>query len=93
MVNNILIARLMGVNVVTLDEIRANRNPIFSNADGYTLEELKYHTSWDWLIPVIEEIDHLQEGAIQSIEEALYTRHLGDTYKAVVAFLLSTEHK
>jgi hypothetical protein len=93
MVNNILIAEFMGVNVVTLDEIRANRNPIFSNADGYTVDELKYHSDWNWLMQVIENIDHLQPEPIKGIEDALATRHLGDTYKAVVAFLLSTEHK
>ena len=46
-----------------------------------------YHTSWDWLMPVIEQIDHLQRERIQSIEDALSTRCLGDVYNAVVEFI------
>ena len=46
-----------------------------------------YDTSWDWLMPVIESIDHLQHEPIQGIEDALATRHIGDAYKAVVEFI------
>ena len=55
--NNKLIAEFMGVNVITIDDIRANKNPIQSSADGYLKEDLEYHTSWDWLMPVIEKIE------------------------------------
>ena len=46
-----------------------------------------YNNSWDWLMPVIEEIDHLQRERIQSIEDALSTRCIGDVYNAVVEFI------
>jgi hypothetical protein len=46
-----------------------------------------YDTSWDWLMPVIEQIDHLQHEPIQGIEDALATRCIGDTYNAVVEFI------
>ena len=49
--------------------------------------EMKFHTSWDWLMPVIENIDHLQYESVKGIEDALSTRHIGDTHKAVVEFL------
>tara|TARA_R110000822_G_scaffold5266_6_gene22604 strand:+ start:3263 stop:3778 length:516 start_codon:yes stop_codon:yes gene_type:complete len=84
---SILIAEFMGVNVVTLDQIRANRNPIFSNADGYTVDELKYHSDWNWLMQVIESIDHLQPEPIKGIEDALATREIGGVYDAVVDFI------
>jgi hypothetical protein len=48
---------------------------------------LEYHLSWDWLMPVIEEIDHLQFEPIESIEKALFTRSIRDTHKAVVEFI------
>ena len=51
------------------------------------VHEMKFHTSWDWLMPVIEEIDHLQYESIDSIENALATRSIKDTYKAVVEFI------
>jgi len=50
-------------------------------------EEPQYHVSWDWLIPVIENIDHLQYARVKGIEDALSTRHIGDTHKAVVEFI------
>ena len=53
----------------------------------YTLGEMRYHTSWDWLMPVIESIDHLQHEPVQGIEDALSTRFIGDVYKAVVEFI------
>ncbi len=46
-----------------------------------------YSKSWDWLMPVIEEIDHLQHEPVQSIEDALATRCIEDTYNAVVEFI------
>tara|TARA_R110001632_G_scaffold178172_1_gene297900 strand:+ start:54 stop:317 length:264 start_codon:yes stop_codon:yes gene_type:complete len=49
--------------------------------------ELRYHNSWDWLMPVIEEIDHTTFETVQSVEDALSTRHLTTTYRAVVKFI------
>ena len=67
-----------------------NNNKIiakFMNVE-YTGTRVKdYDTSWDWLMPVIENIDHLQHEPIISIEQALATRSIDDTYKAVVEFI------
>lgn len=49
---------------------------------------LKYHISWNWLMPVIEEIDHLNHEPIDTIEKALSTRSVKDTHKAVVEFIV-----
>ena len=73
--NNKLIAEFMGVDYVDIDTYLENN------------KELQYHTSWDWLMPVIEEIDHLQHEPVQSIEDALATRCIEDTYNAVVEFI------
>ena len=59
--NNKLIAKFMGVNVITLDDVRKNKNPYFSSADGYLEDEMRYHTSWDWLMPVVEKIESLRD--------------------------------
>ena len=50
-------------------------------------EEMRFHDSWDWLMPVIEEIDHTSYEPIESIEGALATRCLKDTYKAVAEYV------
>jgi len=67
-----------------------NDNKLIAEFMGaeYTGTRVKdYDTSWDWLMPVIEEIDHLQRERIQSIEDALSTRCIGDVYNAVVEFI------
>ena len=57
MKNNKLIAEFMEINVVTIDDVRKNKNPYISSADGYLEDDLKYHCSWDWLMPVVEKIE------------------------------------
>ena len=57
MKHNELIAEFMEINVVTLDNVRKNKNPYISSADGYLVDDLKYHCSWDWLMPVVEKIE------------------------------------
>ena len=100
--DNKLIAEFMGLyDEISLDSIAGNIHswsdaPFFyitedskeKVMEGIT-EYSKYHTSWDWLMPVIEEIDHLQRERIQSIEDALSTRCIGDVYNAVVEFIKS----
>ena len=60
--SNILIAEFMGVKTITIDKLKSilkqNREDGFiSTPQAYTLDELKYHTSWDWLMPVVEKIE------------------------------------
>jgi hypothetical protein len=90
--NNKLIAKFMNVNIVTLDDIRANKDPYISSADGYTEEELKYDTSWDWLMSVIEEIWHsdiedVTDNDISNIAESLGDAQIDGVYEAVVEFI------
>jgi hypothetical protein len=91
MKNNKVIAEFMGVNVITLDDVRKNKNPYFSSADGYLEDDLKYHTSWDWLIPVVDKCfqygelhNSYREQIIASLSGVI---DIEDTYKAVVEFI------
>ena len=62
--------------------------PKYVTGHGKAYNKYKnYSKSWDWLMPVIEEIDHLQHEPVQSIEDALATRCIEDTYNAVVEFI------
>ncbi len=100
--NNKLIAEFMGgvisnvSNLINLPQNRGEANvhsvkgsEILPNGTYsiHRLNELKYHTSWDWLMPVIENIDHLQHEPLTSIQKALSTRSIENTYKAVVGFI------
>ena len=59
----------------------------------YSVDELKYHTSWDWLMPVVqkcyneesEEMNNL--GATADISMYLTDVDISGTYKAVVVFI------
>ena len=62
MENNKLIAEFMSIEVkdddAYLDEVKAMRKSgIHIDFNGYTTSELKYHTSWDWLMPVLKKIN------------------------------------
>ena len=78
--SNKLIAEFMGLVVSNREDYHSS---LHTNVDA----DLKYHTSWDWLMPVVEEIDHLQFEEVVEIETGLKMRSLSATYNAVVEFI------
>jgi len=90
--DNKLIAEFMGLSIKEGVCYYTDVDDMFPM--GIEVEEpyLPYDKSWDWLMPVIEQIDHLQRERIQSIEDALSTRCLGDVYNAVVEFIKEWPH-
>jgi len=100
--NNRLIAEFMGVKPTILgDEITYEMYGIIDCIkDGldeqhfFLEEELMFHDSWDWLIPVIikckESIDYCSDNALayHNIEDEMLSQlSIEDTYKAVVEFI------
>ena len=89
--NNKLIAEFMGAEPLYLIEsVEYEMYEVFDFIEYGVLtmdDKLKFHTSWDWLMPVVEEIDHQQYEAIDSIEYAIATRSLKNTYQAVVEYI------
>ena len=58
----------------------------------FTVEELKYHKEWRWLMPVVKKIlydSYTLEGValMKKVQEALITCELNKTYEAVINFL------
>lgn len=94
MKDNKLIAEFMGINLVTEDDIRANKNPTISSYEGYLEEDLEYHSSWDWLMPVVDKCFdiHLEHSDDLSflLNDALLTTNIDEVYKAVVNFIKRT---
>jgi len=48
---------------------------------------LKYHSSWDWLMPVVEKIESVNEGVPQQLLNVSLFSYIEDVYNAVVEFI------
>ena len=52
------------------------------------LDEMRYHASWDWLMPVVQKCYKIDnEEGFNNLVDAVSTLNLNDTYKAVVEFI------
>ena len=78
MKDNKLIAEFMGVDYVDIDTNLENN------------KELQYHTSWDWLMPVVEScferLDDRDHSA-DEIKRQLLVCNMSGVYDAVVEFI------
>ena len=89
--NNKLIAEFMGAE---LDEGISYGSRVgdyfFSDGSFCRRDELKYHTSWDWLMPVVQKCFDTQqpsEGQHYFINESLLTMDIEVVYDRVVEFI------
>ena len=100
--DNELIAEFMGLLVFpNTEEMQAY--PLDKLIEWVYPYQIKYYESWDWLMPVVEKIDNLNDGKyIVTIEpmitiisnmgeapivEIPFSNRLQNTYKAVVEFI------
>jgi len=102
MKDNKLIAEFMGVHdEISLDSIAGNIHS-WSDAPFFYITEdskekvmegitkySKYHTSWDWLMPVVQKCYKTESHYVpfDNLVDAVSTLDLGGTYKAVVEFI------
>lgn len=83
MKDNKLIAEFMGISI--------DRELAYIEDEGSPLEEvmpvnnLNYHTSWDWLMPVIDKC--YQEHMSKHIADVVMTCDIDKAYQAVVEFI------
>ena len=94
--DNKLIAEFMGVKPTILgDEITYEMyGAIDCIEDGldeqhfFLEEELMFHTSWDWLMPVVQKCYKIDnEEGFDSLVDAVSTLDLDGTYNAVIEFI------
>ena len=87
MKDNKLIAKFMGI-----PSYKKGRYLMFEYADNNhrTEQDLAYHTSWDWLMPVVEKIDRCwpwQDSYYRRQEVRSSLPDMDRTYDAVVEFI------
>jgi hypothetical protein len=94
--DNKLIAEFMGVNPTILgDEITYEMyGAIDCIEDGvdeqhfFLEEQLLFHTSWDWLMPVVQKCYKIDdEEGFDNLVDAVSTLDIDGTYNAVVEFI------
>ena len=86
---NKLIAEFMGIVYPKLDDVIVIDNVVIKE------NELQYHTSWDWLMPVIQkcligEAEHSEDVsnlAIKNIYESICNQDISLAHKSVVKFI------
>ena len=89
MENNKLIAEFMGISIgeyTTYPE---------ESPTQYAVEDTQYHTSWDWLMPVIEKClvgeaeqsEEVSNTTIKNIYEGICNQDISFAYKSVVEFI------
>ena len=78
MKDNRLVAEFMGSNLNGLESWQYE-------------EELHYHTSWDWLMPVVSKItrdeQYFEDDYREYLMDIVPYGHIEDTYDAVVQFI------
>ena len=89
MKSNKLIAEFMNVHEIMHDDYSEY------DFDDNTLDvvhenELKYHSSWDWLMPVVEKCFDMQDQNLNLgnlffiLNDSLLTININEVYKAVI---------
>ena len=90
--NNKLIAEFIGY------EVKHNKCYSPKYNDG-TIAPMQFHTSWDWLMPVVKDIDDLfgkndnLDDMINEVHNALLQFDISALYKSVVEFINQTKTK
>ena len=82
---NKLIAEFMGM---TYGDPNDNSVMIQMTTQGnevVPIESMQYHSSWDWLMPVIDKC--YQEHMSKHIADAVMTCNIDEAYKVVVEFI------
>ena len=87
MKDNKLIAEFMGWDIESLSTIPSNLHPSNLELDNDEVLEYKYHTLWDWLMPVVEKIEQVNEGVPQQMLHVNLYSEKREVYQAVIEFI------
>ena len=72
--DNILIAEFMGVSIGDIPR-----------STQYTVEDLQYHTSWDWIMPVIDKIEAMGCEVVHRVGDCIvYKIDEKENYRCII---------
>ncbi|BAQ92989.1 hypothetical protein [uncultured Mediterranean phage uvMED] len=94
---NKLIAEFMGMNIHHNDNSMMVRETPQGN-EVVPIDVLQYDTSWDWLMPVANEIiksrdEQNADWDLTDLKYALCTTNIEWVYNAVVKFIKDSQHE
>ncbi len=105
--NNKMIAEFMGAEKTHIQSVGDIYCPVPSKNGSEYADKLQYHSSWDWLIPVVEKIENLgyeffivenrvevahnTDHSIETIIDLTSRSKRDATYQGVVEFI--NQHK
>ena len=89
MKDNKIIAEFMGMNYGDPNDNSVMIQMTPQGNEVVPIDSMKYHLSWDWLMPVVETCYHngAEENEIGDITHALLNCDINYTYKAVLQFI------
>ncbi len=89
--NNRLIAEFMGMNLGVPNDNSVMIQMTPQGNEVVPIESMEYHTSWDWLMPVVRKIltneNYIDLTQRENIMDSLPYGIEDDTYDAVVEFI------
>ena len=83
---NEIIAEFMGLNHET-DWLTPHF--VYVSGQNMILEDMQFHSSWDWLMPVVQKIEQTFEGVPQEMFNISLYSDISEVYNAAVEFIKS----
>jgi len=91
MENNRLIAKFMELEATPKYNPKEYYVKEYNSGEWYLTEEMKYHKSWDWLIPVvqklIDEYISIDEQDEHDLQQCILYDKIDSVYKIVVEII------
>ena len=93
--DNTLIAEFMGIELDT-ESYRCGSKMTYEDwLNHSTQKNMRFHESWDWLMPVIEKClvgeaeqsDEISNATIKNIYEGICNQDISHAYKSVITFI------
>ena len=85
--DNKLIAEFMGLEIHESKHKYITTYYVTIDGVPTDLQDLQYHASWDWLMPVVEKIEQVNEGVPEQMLHVNLYSERREVYNAVVEFI------